>query len=84
MAITCVRLPPSGLRRIGFISALGAIPAAAAWTACERPISAPSAHTAALFDIFWALKGATRTPRRAKSRHSAVTSRLLPTEELVP
>jgi hypothetical protein len=28
-------------------------------------------------------KGATRTPAR-KSRHSAVTSRLLPTEELVP
>src|SRR5262245_8881120 len=34
--------------------------------------------------MFCALKGATRKPRRAKMRHSAVTSRLLPAEELVP
>jgi hypothetical protein len=35
-------------------------------------------------DIFCDLKGATRTPRRAKQRHKAVTKRLLPAEELVP
>ena len=66
------------------MSALGSMPAAAACTAWARPISAPSGHTAALFDMFCALNGATRTPRRAKIRHSAAVSRLLPTEELVP
>jgi hypothetical protein len=35
-------------------------------------------------DIFWALKGVTRTPRRAKNLHKAVTRKLLPAEELVP
>src|SRR3954471_8629240 len=66
------------------MSAVGSTPAAAACTAWARPISEPSAQTAALFDMFWALKGATRTPLRAKTRHSAATSRLLPTDELVP
>ena len=44
------------------MSAVGAMPAAAACTAWARPISAPSAQTAALFDMFCALNGATRTP----------------------
>ena len=28
--------------------------------------------------MFWALNGATRTPRRASARHNPVTTRLLP------
>ena len=39
---TWLRPPASGLSRMGFISTVGATPAAAAWTACERPISRPS------------------------------------------
>ena len=39
---------------------LGATRAARAWSACARPISPPSAATAALFDMFWGLKGADR------------------------
>ena len=60
------------------------IPAAAACIACERPISDPSGQTAALFDMFCALNGATRTPRPAKIRQRAAVSRLLPTDELAP
>src|SRR5262249_2919465 len=71
-------------RSTGFMSTVGASPQAAACTAVARPISAPSAQTAALFDMFWALNGAVRRPRRTKIRHRAATSRLLPTDELVP
>ena len=34
--------------------------------------------------MFWLLKGATRSPRRARARHSPVTTRDLPASELVP
>jgi hypothetical protein len=34
--------------------------------------------------MFWALNGATRTPRRLKMRHKAVATTLLPTSEPVP
>src|SRR5205823_875128 len=70
--------------RTGFISTVGAIPAAAACAAWARLISPPATVTKALLDIFCALKGATRTPRRAKIRQSAAQSRLLPTEDPVP
>ena len=66
------------------MSTVGSTPAAAAWAAWARPISPPSAVTAALSDMFWALNGATRHPARAKSRHRAAASRLLPTPEDVP
>src|SRR5690606_19520885 len=56
----------------------------AACTAWARPISPPSGVTAALFDMFCALNGATRTPRRASARHSPAAIRLLPTLEPVP
>src|SRR5947209_930637 len=82
--MTCERELASGFRRMGFMSAVGSMPAATACTACARPISAPSAQTAALFDMFCALNGATRTPLRAKIRQSAAVSRLLPAEELLP
>src|SRR5689334_25276626 len=63
---------------------VGSMRAAAACTAMLRAISPPSAVTAALLLIFWALNGATRIPRRAAIRHSAVTNVLLPTDEAVP
>src|SRR5215471_2249494 len=66
------------------MSTVGSMPAPTACAYWARPISPPSAHTAALFDMFWALNGATRTPRRAKSRHKPATSTLLPTDEAVP
>src|SRR5207249_9087766 len=40
--------------------------------------------TAALFDMFCALKGATRSPWRASRRHSPATSVLLPADDAVP
>src|SRR5208283_3926809 len=68
----------------GFMSRLGSSPHAWACTACARPISPPPGQTAALFDMFCDLKGATRTPARANTRHSAVTTTLLPTFDAVP
>jgi hypothetical protein len=63
---------------------LGARPAARACIACARPISPHSTVTAELFDMFWALNGATFTPRRASTRHSPVTTRDFPASEDVP
>src|SRR5258708_32132972 len=56
------------------MSTLGSSPHASACAACARPISPPPGQTAALFDMFCDLKGATRTPSRAKARHRAVTT----------
>src|SRR5919202_342191 len=69
---------------MGFMSTVGSMPAASAWTAWARPISSPSRVTAALSAMFWALKGATRNPSWRKIRHRAATSRLLPTDDAVP
>ena len=66
------------------MSQWGATRAASAWTICARPISSPSAVTPELFDMFWALNGATRSPRSAKRRHRAVATTDLPTSEPVP
>src|SRR5271170_7815391 len=52
--------------------------------ACARPISPPSTVTAELLDMFCALNGATRTPRRASRRHSPATTTDFPASELVP
>ena len=57
---TCERIPASGFSRIGFMATVGSIPAACAWTACDRPISPPSIVTAAFSAMFCALNGATR------------------------
>lgn len=62
----------------------GSIPAAAACVAWERPISRLPGVTNALFDMFWALKGATAIPLRMKIRQMAVTMELLPTDDPVP
>ena len=48
-----------GFRRMGFIRASGATPAASACTTWARPISSPSGVMAELRAIFWDLKGAT-------------------------
>src|SRR3954447_16024750 len=66
------------------MSTVAWMPAAMACAYWARPISPPSGHTAALLDMFCALNGATRTPRRASRRHSPATSVLLPTDEPVP
>ena len=73
-----------GFSSTGFIAASGSTPAAAACIACARPISAPSAVTAELSDMFCALKGATFTPSRASHRHSPAVSTDLPASEVVP
>src|SRR6266567_9617013 len=75
---------PCGLSRIGFMSTVASTPAARAWANWARPISPPPGQTAALLDMFWALNGATRTPRRANTRHSPATSVLLPADDAVP
>src|SRR5260370_34759534 len=66
------------------MSTVGSTPAACAWANWARPISPPVGHTAALLDMFWALNGATRKPRRANKRHSPATSVLLPADDAVP
>src|SRR5262249_35971456 len=49
-----------------------------------RPISPPSAVTAALLDMFCGLRGRTASPRSAKARASPATISDLPTSEPVP
>jgi hypothetical protein len=71
------------LTSTGFIRTSGSTPAASAWRYCATPISPPDT-TRALFDMFWALNGATSTPRRAKARASAVVSTLFPAELEAP
>ncbi len=61
---TCAVASACGFNSTGFMSATGATPQARAWSACARPISPPSAVTAALFDMFCGLNGRTRRPRR--------------------
>src|SRR5213083_2802611 len=82
--ITCAHWSDSGLSRMGFISTCGARPQASACRACARPISPPSAVTKEFKDMFCALKGATRTPFRARSRQRPAAMTLLPTSEPVP
>ena len=63
---------------------LGGKRQASAWAAWARPISAPQGVAALLFDMFWALNGATRNPRFARSRQRAVATQLLPLLEELP
>ena len=73
-----------GFRRTGFMSTVGGTRAARACRAWARPISPPSAVTAALFDMFCGLNGRTRRPRSAKARARPATISDLPTSEPVP
>ena len=81
---TCARRSDPGLSSTGFIADSATTPAAWACRYCARPISAPSAQTIELFDMFCALNGATETPCRASARQIPVTSRDLPASEEVP
>ncbi len=65
---------PVGLSRMGFMATSGSTPAASACTPWARPISWPDGVTKELSAMFWALNGATLTPRRASSRHRPVTT----------
>ena len=66
------------------MSTVTGTPAAVACMAWARPTSPPLIVTAALFDMFCALKGATRSPARAKIRQSAATSVDFPACDEVP
>jgi hypothetical protein len=72
------------LSSTGFIADSGSARAATAWTHWARPISEPSAVTIELLDMFCALNGATRTPRRANARHRPVVTTDLPASDVVP
>ena len=63
---------------------LAGVRAARACSACARPISPPSAVTAALLDMFWGLNGRTLRPRLANARANPATISDLPTSEPVP
>jgi hypothetical protein len=73
-----------GLRSTGFMCTEVGAKLARAWRAWARPISPPSAVTAALLDMFCGLNGRTTRPRRAKARQRPATISDLPTSEPVP
>ena len=66
------------------MAASAGTPAAAACIAWARPISAPSGATIELLDMFCALNGATRTPRRASQRQIPAVMTDLPASDVVP
>ncbi len=80
----CAPLSDCGFSSTGFMSVTGAVPQARACNAWARPISPPSAVTAALFDMFCGLNGRTLSPCRVKARASPASSSDLPTSEPVP
>ena len=55
MTTTWLLRSPPGLSSTGFMAASGTAPAASAWIHWARPISAPSAQTIELLDMFCAL-----------------------------
>src|SRR5690349_25076295 len=73
-----------GFSSTGFMCTLGATPQARACSAWARPISPPSAVTAALLDMFCGLNGRTLLPFRAKARQRPATISDLPTSDPVP
>ena len=81
---TCAPTSLWGFSSTGFMWTLSGTRAARACSAWARPISPPSAVTAALFDMFCGLNGRTRRPRRVKARASPATSNDLPTSDPVP
>ena len=62
---TCAPMSLCGFSSTGFMCTLGGTPQASACSACARPISPPSAATAALFDMFCGLNGLTLRSRAA-------------------
>ena len=63
--MSCDVRSPCGFSSTGFMSTPGSTRQAIAWVACARPISPPSAVTAALLDMFCGLNGRTESPRLA-------------------
>ena len=57
--MTCEPVSLVGLSKMGFISTVGAMPAASACITCARPISSPSAVMNELSAMFCDLNGAT-------------------------
>ena len=84
MTTTWLRRSLPGLSSTGFIAASGSARAASACTHWARPISAPSTVTIELLDMFCALNGATRSPRRTSARQSPVVTTVLPASDVVP
>src|SRR5512132_1524462 len=81
---TCAPISDCGLSSTGFMSVRGGTPQARACSAWARPISPPSAVTAALFDMFCGLNGRTARPRCVYARASPAVISDLPTSEPVP
>src|SRR5688572_16849887 len=75
---------PFGFNRIGFMAGSGSSPQASACATCARPISPPARHGYEWFDMFCALKGATRTPLLFSQAQIAVVIQLLPALDDVP
>ena len=80
----CAPISDCGFSSTGFMSVIGAVQQARACNAWARPISPPSAVTAALFDMFCDLNGRTFRPCRVKARAMPASSSDLPTSEPVP
>ena len=73
----CAPISLCGFSSTGFMCTLGGTRAARACSACARPISPPSAVTAALFDMFCGLNGRTARPRlRERARKPGDDQRL--------
>ena len=69
----------------GFIADSGVDPGGLGLEVLGPPdLGAVGADASELFDMFWALNGATETPRRASTRQSPVTTSDLPASEDVP
>lgn len=81
---TCEPISLCGFKSTGFMCTVIGRRAARACSAWARPISPPSAVTAALFDMFCGLNGATFSPRKVSARASPATISDLPTSEPVP
>src|SRR6056297_477386 len=85
---SCDSPSPRGLSKTGFTSVVGETRAARACTYWETPISPvdPSGSTTAraLLLMFWALNGATSTPRSASNRQRPAATVDLPTWLAVP
>ena len=84
LMITCEPVSLVGFNRIGFIAAIGSIPAASACITCALPISRPSSVMYEFNAMFWDLNGAAFTPSCASTRRSPPVSTLFPAFDMVP
>ena len=73
-----------GFSSTGFMSTVAGVRQASACKAWARPISPPSAVTAALLDMFCGLNGRTASPLSVKRRQRPATRVDLPTSDPQP